>query len=163
MQKLPLQDYLVFQLIHNSSLTYSECCTLWGLTTSTIADSAVVTPFIWLLHSGDGECGAVCSWEPLHIAKLPSFTPLSTLQLPLVTQRLCSSGFDSKCNAFARNSILQLLRMNSDSGRISCMYRYTFVWHFVQSLLYYNIGILPMLRCTGSEIWLWTMLLITQR
>ena len=78
-QKLPLQDSLVFQLIHNSSLTYSQCCTLWGLTTSTVADSAAVTPFIWLLNTGDGECGAVCSWEPLHIAKLPFSTPFSTL------------------------------------------------------------------------------------
>ena len=84
--------------------------------TSTVADDAVVPPFIGFLHTGDCQCSTV---RPLCITRLPLLTPIFLLNwppLPLVFQRFCSSGLDSERDGGSWDNFLQAFGLASDFG-----------------------------------------------
>ena len=104
------------------ALTNHKFGSFGSLTAYTVADNTAVASFIWLLHIGDGECWTVCSWKPLLVTHLPPSNPASSFMLPLVVQRLCSSGLDSEWQRFAWDSILQTFGMMRYLWRLICSY-----------------------------------------
>ena len=100
------------------TLTNTKFSWIGSLATSTVPDDTAVAPFIGLLHTGNGYCRILCSWESPHITRLPLTIISGWLPLPVVTQRLCSSSLSSERHRFTWNNILQTLWMNGDSWRI---------------------------------------------
>ena len=121
-EKAPLYQNLGDQQtksLHAQILTNTKSSQMGSLSTSTIANNTAVAPFIGLFHTRDDQCTTI---TPLCWTWLPLLTPiflLSWVPLPVVAQRFCPSGLDSKLCRFSWDSVLQFLWMSGDSGRVS--------------------------------------------
>ena len=112
-------------------LTNSEADTLWSFISSRIEDYTLVIACIFRIDIPHLKHATFPRMT------LPSslFTLLSKLfPLPLVAQRLCSSGFDWECNCLSWKNIILACWLRHNFGRFNCKNGWKLLWHNLSEL-----------------------------
>ena len=85
-----------------------------------VSDIASICSFMFLLQSSNGQCGCVPSFDIIRPIRegLPTSTLMELLALPVVQNRLSSSGLYCECHCI--DSILLVYWVGCDLGRFTC-------------------------------------------